>query len=372
MSETDYYTLLQVKRSASRVELKRAFRRLARRFHPDINPGDRAAEVHYRQICEAYDILSSPDDWERYDRLGERPSEEVVETVVNYGFEGFDFSLSGDVQADIFPEIFGRQTRSPRSEGERRGEDVQHTLSISFDESLQGLSAAFQIRRLISCRTCAGWGSVAADRQETCVRCRGSGRSTQTRGFMLFAKPCHDCNGEGVSDRQTCPDCQGAGRLAREELISVTTPSGAYDGFQIVVPGKGSEGRGGGRTGDLHVRVQVAPHPYYTRKGDNLFMNVPITFTEAALGCRIEVPTMDGSVKVRVPAGVLSGQKLRLSGRGAPMIVGEGRGDLFVIVHITTPVVRDERSKEILTELAKLHPEDPREGLFKDLERSKG
>ena len=369
MSGIDYYALLQVKRSASRVELKRAFRRLARRLHPDINPGDRAAEVHYRQICEAYDILSNPNDRERYDRLGETPTEEVVEPVVNYGFEGFDFSLPGDVQADIFPAIFGRQARSPRPEGERHGEDVQHTLSMSFDESLEGLTAAFQIRRLISCRTCAGWGFVAADRQETCVSCQGSGRSTQTRGFMLFAKPCQDCDGDGVSDRQPCPDCQGAGRLAREEMIAVTTPSGAYDGYQIVVPGKGNEGRGGGRTGDLHVRVQVAPHPYYTRKGDNLFVNVPITFTEAALGCRIEVPTIGGSVKVRVPAGVQSGQKLRLSGRGAPTITGAGQGDLFVTVHITTPVVHDQRTKELLKELAELHPVDPREGLFKDIER---
>lgn len=370
MSGTDYYALLKVKRSASRTELKRAFRRLARRFHPDINPGDRAAEIHYRQICEAYDVLSNPDDRERYDKLGEVPVEETTETVVTYGFEGFDFSLPGDVQSDIFPEIFRRQTKAARPESERPGEDVQHTLSMSFEESLKGLTAAFQIRRLISCRTCRGWGEVVrADRQETCVSCRGSGRSTQTRGFMLFAKPCPDCDGKGVSDRHPCPDCQGAGRLAKEETISVVTPPGTYDGFQIVVPGKGHEGRGGGRTGDLQVRTQVASHPYFIRKGDNLFVSVPVTFTEAALGCRIEVPTVDGPVHVRVPAGIRSGQKLRLSGRGAPAIMGGGRGDLFVVVDIATPVVHDERSREILRELEKLHPEDPRERMFNDLER---
>ena len=163
MGARDYYTLLGVKSSATRAELKRAFRRLSRKFHPDINPGDRSAEIHYRQICEAYDVLSRPEDRERYDRLGEKPSEDPELTVVSYGFAGFDFSLSGDADVDIFPEIFKRRP-STRSDAERRGDDVQHTLSISFEESIQGLDAAFQVHRFVSCRSCEGWGEVVADR----------------------------------------------------------------------------------------------------------------------------------------------------------------------------------------------------------------
>jgi molecular chaperone DnaJ len=280
---------------------------------------------------------------------------------VSYGFEGFDFSISGSYDTGIFPEIFRRQSRE-RFQKERRGEDLRHTLSMSFEESLKGVTASFQITRLISCRTCLGWGKISSDHQATCETCRGSGRATQTHGHMLFAKPCPQCDGAGVLDRQPCPDCRGAGRLSKQETIQVTAPAGAYDGYHIVVAGKGNEGRGGGRSGDLHVLLHVAPHPFYTRKGDNLFCRVPITFTEAALGCRIDVPTAEGAVTVRVPAGVQSGQKLRLSGRGAPSLRGDGRGDLFVVIQIVTPTLHDHRSQELLRELGERHPENPREG----------
>jgi molecular chaperone DnaJ len=364
---TDYYALLGVARSATVNDLRRAFRRLARKFHPDINPGDRAAEVHYQRICAAFEVLSAPESRERYDRLGEVPTEEPEVPVASYGFEGFDFSISSSYDTDIFPEIFRRQ-KAQRSRSERRGEDLQHSLSMSFEESLKGVTASFQITRFVSCRTCSGWGEVSSNRQETCERCRGSGRATQTHGHMLFAKPCPECDGAGVLDRQSCPDCQGAGRLAKQETVEITAPPGVYDGYRVVVPGKGQEGRGGGRSGDLHVRIHVAPHPFYTRMGGDLFCSVPITFSEAALGCRIDIPTVDGAVKVRVPAGVQSGQKLRLSGRGAPSIRGDGRGDLFVVIQVVTPAVHDHRSREILRELGDLHPENPREGPWPGVE----
>lgn len=369
---TDFYTVLGVEQTATTAELKRAFRRLSRKFHPDINPGDRSAEIRYRQICEAYEVLCSPEDRERYDRLGEKPSEEPEKAFVSYGFEGFDFSLTGDASTDIFPEIFKPRSRSSALEAERRGEDIQHTLSMSFQDSLRGVTASFQVHRLLACPTCEGWGEVTSDRQQRCGACRGTGRSTQTRGFMLFAKPCPECDGSGVLDRQPCSDCQGGGRMGREEPVTLTAPPGVYDGYRIVVSGKGNEGRGGGRTGDLHVLIHVAPHPFFARKGDNLFCTVPITFPEAALGCRVEVPTVEGSVQVRVPAGVQSGQKLRLSGRGAPSTRGDGRGDLFVTLQVVTPTVHDHRSREILRELAKLHPDDPREGLWSGSESGRG
>lgn len=364
MGTSNYYVVLGVKRTATEAELKRAFRRLSRKFHPEINPGDHVAEIHYQQICEAFEVLSNPEHRERYDSLGERPSEEPEETLARFGFEGFDFSLSGEADTDVYPEIFRRPEKS-RLEEERRGEDIQHTLSMSFEESLHGVTATFQINRLISCRTCEGWGEVTAEEQQTCGACHGSGRSTRTRGFMLFARPCPECGGSGILDRQTCPDCQGVGKLPTEETITIRTPPGVQDGYRIVLPGRGSEGRGGGKTGDLYAHVLVTPHPLFTRKGDNLFCSVPITFTEAALGCRIEVPTVEGTVTVRVPAGVQSGQKLRLSGRGAPSVNGEGRGDLFVAVQVVTPAIHDHRSQEIFRELEELHPENPREGLWK-------
>lgn len=371
MERRDFYDLLGVKRTASSAELRRAYRKLARKYHPDINPGDRVAEVRYRRITEAFEVLSDAGEREQYDRLGAKPAEESTEPVASYGFEGFDFSMRGKLDVDIFPELFRSPRSRVRSEGALRGEDIQHPLGISFEESLRGLTTTFQVNRLVACQTCEGWGHLPANRTETCSACGGRGRATQARGHMLFARPCLECGGSGILDRQGCPDCSGAGRMAKQDTVSVRIPAGVDDGSKVAMPGKGNEGRGGGRTGDLYVLIQIVPAestPFFTRKGDNLFCTVPITFTEAALGCRIDVPTVDGRVKVRVPAGVQSGQKLRLSGRGAPSLRGEGRGDLFVTVQVVTPVVYDARSQELLRELAQLHPENPREELLVALE----
>jgi molecular chaperone DnaJ len=372
MSRSDYYTILGVERSASSTELRRAFRRLARKHHPEINPGDRFAELRYRRICEAFEVLADPGERESYDRSGAKPAAEVVEPVVQYGFEGFDFSISGGGDEDVFPEIFRPQKPSARFEAERHGKDLQHSLSMSFDESLKGITALVQITRMASCLTCEGWAEIPAEARKPCPACGGRGRATQTRGHMLFARPCQDCGGSGVSERQTCPDCQGAGALPRDETIEIRTPPGVYEGYRIVVPGKGDEGLGGGRAGDLHLLVHVASHPFFTRKGDNLFCSLPVTFTEAALGCRIEVPTVGGAVKVRVPAGVQSGQKLRLSDRGAPSMRGGVKGDLFIQIQVMTPIVHDQRSQELLRELARLNPESPRESMWSGTPETEG
>lgn len=374
MGSSDYYEILGVERSATSAELRRAFRRLSRMYHPEINPGDRLAELRYRHICEAFEVLTDPGERENYDRSGakRRSDTEAPESLFHYGFEGFDFSISSGGDEDVFPEIFRRQKLSSRFESERPGEDLQHRLSMSFDESLKGVTALFQITRLVSCPTCEGWAEVASQTQRSCPSCGGRGRATQTRGHMLFAKPCSDCGGSGVLDRETCPDCRGGGRLPKAETIEIDTPPGVDDGYEVIVPGKGDEGLGGGRAGDLHVLIQVVPHPFFTRKGDNLFCTVPITFSEAALGCRIEVPTVDGPVKVRVPAGVQSGQKLRLSDKGAPSVRGGARGALFIQIQVTTPTVHDQRSQELLRDLARLHPENPRKGLWTSTPETEG
>ena len=375
MERRTYYELLGVKRTASRIEIRRAYRKLARKYHPEINPGDRVAEVRYRRITEAYEVLSDSAEREQYDTSGAKPATEDVETAAGYGFEGFDFSISGRSNADVFTEIFGREEASSLSKGAMRGEDVQHSLGISFEESLKGLTASFQVNRLIACETCEGWGHLPSNRSQTCRTCQGRGRTTQARGHMLFARPCPDCSGSGAVDRQDCPDCQGVGRMVKEETVQVQIPPGVDDGSKVAVPGFGNEGRSGGNTGDLYTMIQIVaaePHPFFTRKGDNLFCTVPITFSEAALGCRVEVPTVEGVVKVRVPPGVQSGQKLRLSGRGAPSLRGSGRGDLFVTIQVVTPVVYDDRTQELLRELARLHPENPRSELFVAFEKDKG
>ncbi len=374
MSSRDYYAILGVERSAKSAELRRAFRRLARKYHPEINPGDRLAELRYRHICEAFEVLTDPGERESYDRSGAKPVTvaERAESVFQYGFEGFDFSIPGGGEEDIFPEIFRRQEPSSRFASERHGEDLQHRLSMSFGESLKGVTALFQITRLVSCPTCEGWAEVVSQTQQSCPACGGRGRATQTRGHMLFAKPCSDCGGSGVLDRESCPDCRGGGRLPKEDTIEIYTPPGVYDGYRVIVPGKGEEGLGGGRSGDLHVLIHVVPHPFFTRQGDNLFCTIPVTFSEAALGCRIEVPTVDGPVKVRVPAGVQSGQKLRLSDRGAPSVRGGARGALFIQIQVVTPTVHDQRSQELLRDLARLHPDNPREGIWTSTPETEG
>lgn len=360
MPRHDYYVLLGVDRSASRSEIRRAFRKLARKYHPDINPGDNVAAVRYQRIYEAFEVLTDPDRRAHYDRVGASSEPDARPEPARYGFEGFDFSLPGGREADIFPDLF---RRSPSAPDERRadGEDIHHRLTISFEESMSGLVSQFQVTRQVACQTCEGWGEIPASEPRPCRRCKGRGRATQARGFMLFAKPCLDCQGTGMVARGPCPDCDGRGRRPQAQSVSVDIPPGIADGDKLSLPGLGGQGRGSGRPGDLYVHIHVQEHPFYTRKGDNLYCTIRVTFTEAALGAKIDIPTPQGSVTLRVPAGVQSGQKLRLSERGAPSRRSpEGRGDLFVTIRVVTPQVYDDRSRELLRELERLNPSEPR------------
>jgi molecular chaperone DnaJ len=362
MDRNDYYTLLGVKRTASRAEIRRAFQKLARKYHPDLNPGDNVAALRYQRLEEAYEVLSDPRERERYDEVGARPRSKAKPEPARYGFEGFDFSLKVERREDIFWDLFPRHRESEK--GGERGEDIHHRLTIGFDESMAGVRTSFQLNRSVSCETCEGFGDIPASKPTTCTACGGRGRSTQTRGFMLFTKPCPGCHGQGSVARERCPTCAGAGRSPSRESVSVAIPAGVSDGDTLSIPGRGHEGRGRTGSGDLYVHVSVAPHPFFTRKGDNLYCAVPITFTEAALGARVEVPTPDGKVILRIPAGVQSGQKLRISERGAPSRRGDARGDLFVVAQVVTPRIYDDRSRELLRELAKASSESPREDLW--------
>jgi molecular chaperone DnaJ len=271
--------------------------------------------------------------------------------------------LPGARDVDIFPDLFRRGAPAPE-QSRLDGDDVHHRLSISFEEALTGLVTQFEVVRHVACETCEGWGEIPASEPRPCPRCKGRGRATQARGFMLFAKPCVYCRGSGEVSRETCTDCAGEGHSPETRSVSVEIPAGIADGDKLSLPGLGGQGRGTGRPGDLCLHVHVQQHAFYTRKGDNLYYTIPITFTEAALGAKIAVPTPDGTVTLRVPAGVQSGQRLKLSARGAPSRRSAGgRGDLFVSIQVVTPTIYDDRSRELLRELDRLNPSEPRAAL---------
>ena len=367
-SKEDLYVILEVRRAASVNEIKRAFRKLARRYHPDVNPGDGHAEDRFKRITEAYEILSNPLKRQFYDVNGFYTDGVLVENSEGEGgwgfsFKGFNFSRSGRSQfGDIFDQLFDRT--AARREPER-GQDLEYQISISFDESLRGVKTRIEVIRRRSCEPCRGSGRASDSRDAACVSCGGTGKTTRAKGHLQFAVTCGECGGVGRSFT-ACPDCGGEGRLPGPETLEINLPPGVTTGSRIRVPGKGDAGRFGGPNGDFYVMANAALHPFLNRVGDNIHCGVPLTVTEAALGTKVEVPTIDGPAIVRIPPGTQTGQTFRLRGKGAPSLLNPGfRGDHYVEVRIVVPKVADERSKEILRELAKLNPQDPRKELWK-------
>ncbi len=357
----DLYLILGIGRSASVNEIKKAYRKLARRYHPDINPGDRAAEERFKKISEAYEILSDARKRRFYDEHGfytEGVLEERADTHSAFSFRGFDFSATGkSAFGDILGDLFARH--AARHEPER-GADLEYQISMSFEESVRGIRTQLSVRRKQVCPTCAGSGRAPGNWQVACSHCSGTGQVPRVRGHLQFDLTCPVCNGAGRVS-QPCPDCQGEGRIAQDERLQVDIPPGVSTGSRVRVEGKGDAGRHGGPPGDLYVVTNVSPHPFFRRMGDNLYCTVPITITEAALGAKIEVPTLDGPATMRIPPGTQTGQTFRLRGRGAPSLLNPGmRGDQYVEVRVLTPQVHDERSKEILRELTRLNPARPR------------
>ncbi len=371
----DYYAILGVPRNAKEQDIKKAYRRLARKNHPDVNPGDKSAEERFKRIQQAYDVLSDPKKRAIYDQYGfysenfkEQPGggsgrgfREGFHT--GFDFSGMDFSEAGQTSfRDIFSELFGGGSARRSEEGPAKGEDLEHHLNISFMESIQGLSARMTINRAVACASCEGTGMDRAAAQQTCSRCRGTGQETRSHGFMRFSGPCRACGGTGrVGGR--CGACGGSGRAMTQETITVRIPPGVADGYRMRVPGKGNAGRAGGPPGDLYLIISVRPHEFFRREGNDILCTVPVTVTEAALGTKIEVPSIGGKTLLRIPPGTQSGQKFRLRGKGAPSIRGGLPGNQIVEVRVVVPQVADERSKEILRELARLNPENPRAGL---------
>jgi molecular chaperone DnaJ len=361
----DLYLILGVTRVATPADIKRAYKRLARRHHPDINPGDGTAVVRFRQITEAYETLIDPDRRRGYDVSGSRPAAASPDST--YGFEGFDFSASvagprATTFGDLFAEMFGRG--APTSAAPERGADLHDRVALGFEASMRGIDSRVPVTRREVCRACSGTGTEAAA-EARCHHCAGTGTLRSARGHMVFAKTCPHCGGTGQLRRHRCAACRGEGVEARSETIAFRVPAGVRDGARVRVPGKGHAGRLAGGPGDLYVTVQVAEHPLFRREGDDLHLVVPVAVHEAALGARIDVPSFDGPARVRVPPGTQSGQRFRVRERGAPSGRAGRRGDLVVEVRLALPKLLDEHAKELLRELGRVCREDVRADLFK-------
>jgi len=381
----DYYHLLGVKRTATQDEIRKSYRRLARKHHPDVNPGDKSAEDKFKQISEAYDVLSDPKKREVYDKFGSY-SESMRDAAHTAGRGGFDFggfdwgAFTGGAGAtagagggggagaggtsfrDIFGDLFGgaRATTEARPSAQR-GADLEVPLALSFEDAINGLTVNIKVKRGESCKQCDGSGETGAG-QITCPTCQGTGKISAGGGFLRFDQSCPDCGGVGKRS-QPCPACSGRGTVPRSETVKVRIPAGVDTGSRVRVAGKGNAGTRGGPPGDLYIITNVAPHRIFTRKGDNIYCTIPVTLPEAALGAKIEVPTVSGKAQLRIPPGTQSGQRFRLREKGAPSLRSQTRGDQYVEVKIALPKIIDEDSKELLRQFARRNPENPREEL---------
>lgn len=355
----DLYELLGIARGATLIEIKRSYKRLARKYHPDINPGDNAAEARFKEITRAYETLSDPERRLRYDT----GVLSAASTSVSFEFEGFDFS-GGATHADpptfgdLFAEVFSQRQEAQAGEPVR-GADLHATVMLTFEEAMRGTQRQITLTRRDTCQSCRGTGALKiADAR--CHRCQGSGVIRSRRGSMVFSKSCDACGGSGRLQQTTCGRCGGLGVEMRSETITVGIPAGVRDGARIRVPEKGNAGERRGHSGDLYLAIQVEAHETFVREGDDFHVTVPIGVHEAALGAKIDVPAPDGTARLRIPPGTQTGQRFHVRGRGAPSPRSGDRGDLVVEVRIVLPKVLDERSKELLREFGRIHENEIR------------
>lgn len=365
----DYYQTLGIPKKASATEIKKAYRKLARKYHPDLNPGDKAAEARFKEIQEAYAVLNDPKKKAQYDQfgyVGDIPPGAGRGQPFTSGFEGFDFSDYGSSSfRDFFDTLFtgGGEPRGASAFRTERGEDLHYTMKIGFEDAIHGVQTRIRLNRLIACQTCHGKGFKAGKGQRACPTCGGSGKTYMQRGFMKFSGTCPSCGGSGKALGDECSDCRGQGVVQKSEHISVRIPAGVNTGSKVRIPGRGNAGRNGGSSGNLYILIEVAPHPFFRREGANVHVKVPITVPEATLGGKIEVPTPWGKTTIRIPPGTKSGQKFRLKGQGAPIAGKKTRGSAMVEVVIVPPPFEDQRIRELMKELAELSGPNPRETL---------
>lgn len=387
MAKKDYYQILGVKKDAKADEIKKSYRRLARKFHPDVNPNDKVAEEKFKEVQEAYDVLSDEKKRKVFDRFGYYNDQLDPDSpfgagaaaggpgggAAGFDFSGFDFSGGrqtsggGSSFRDIFSDLFGgsggaggvRAEPEPPRAIPKRGRDIEIPLALSFEEAFSGLTTNITVNRSEQCSRCQGAGDTGGP-VVTCSTCSGTGQVMRSGGRLQFSQPCPDCEGTGRR-RSPCSLCNGKGVTPKTEQVKIKIPAGVDTGSRVRIPKKGHGGRLGAEPGDLYILTNVGKHRFLERKGDNIYVTVPITVPEAALGTRIEVPTVEGKAQLKIPAGTESGQKFRLRERGFPSLRNPNlRGDQFIEVKITLPRVISEETKDVLRQFEKLNSESPR------------
>jgi len=356
MSKKDYYEVLGLNKEAGSDEIKKAYRKLARQYHPDVNQADKGAEEKFKEIQEAYDVLSDPQKKGQYDRFGHQDGS-------FQGFGGFDnmrgySSGSGGIE-DIFDAFFGGGFSTARRRSEsapQRGADLRFDIEITLEEAVKGKNTSINLQRLETCPDCGGSGAKAGTSPETCHVCHGTGQQQVTKntafGSFVSVRPCGTCHGTGQIIKEPCPKCRGDGRVRRERKIEVKLPAGLDNGSKIRVSGEGEVGRKGGPHGDLYVIVFVRPHPVFTRHDNDLHCEVPLNFVSATLGDEIEIPTIEGTTKLRIPEGTQPGAVFRLKGKGVPSVRGFGKGDQLVKIKVEVPKRLNAKQKKILQDFA--------------------
>jgi molecular chaperone DnaJ len=358
-----YYETLEVERTADEGKLKAAFRKLAMKWHPDKNPGDHSSEIRFKEINEAYEVLKDPDKRAAYDRFGHAAFEQGGG---GHGF-GADFASTF---SDIFEDLFGMGGRrgGARGTGRERGQDLRYNMEISLEEAFAGKTAQIRIPTPVTCEACSGTGAETGTKPKACPHCGGAGRVRHQQGFFTLERTCPGCQGRGQVIEDPCPSCSGSGRVSRERTLSVNIPAGVEDGTRIRLAGEGEAGVRGGPAGDLYIFLALASHEFFQRDGADLYCRVPISMVTAAVGGDFEVPTIDGDkARVKIPAGTQSGTRMRLAGKGMPVLRSKQLGDMYVQVTVETPQNLTKKQRELLAEFERLSSEETQpesEGFF--------
>jgi molecular chaperone DnaJ len=353
----DYYEVLGVAKSASADDIKKSYRKLALKFHPDRNPGDKESEERFKEAAEAYAVLSDPDKRSQYDQFGHSLGGRGFS-----GFEGFEgaFSDFSDIFGDIFGDFFGGG-RSSRRERGRRGADLQYNVEISLEEAAEGKDLSINIPRQETCETCSGSGAEPGSHKVSCPECRGSGQIRISQGFFMFQRACPRCQGEGEKIEKPCRECRGTGRTEKTRKLSVKIPAGIDSGSRLRISGEGEGGRRGGSAGDLYVGIMVREHPVFQRDGEDLHCEAEIPFTVACLGGEVDIAVLGGKSKLKIPEGTQSGKVFCLHSKGMPSLRGRGHGDLYVRVKIRVPTRLSDQERKLLEEFARLHGDGAQE-----------
>lgn len=342
MAKRDYYEVLGVDKNATEADIKSAYRKKAKECHPDLHPNDKTAEERFKELNEANEVLSDPEKRKRYDQFGfDGPQ------MGGMGAEGFDFSGMGGFES-IFDSFFGGMGGSSRRNGPVQGNDLQHRISITFEEAAFGCDKSFDFFRSENCDTCGGTGAKPGTQPQTCPTCHGSGQVRAGNGFMVTVRTCPTCRGEGKIIKDKCQNCNGTGHVRRKRNLTVHIPAGVQDGTNMVKRGEGEPGMRGGPAGDLYIAITVKPHKLFTRDGNDLLLEMPISITQAALGADIDVPTLESPVKQRIPEGTQTGTQFRIKGKGIPSLRNGVKGDLILTVNVEVPRKLTEKQKDLL------------------------